>query len=230
MRNETNGITIAEASLSDEIEPLYQDLVRTTPDPSTISAVFDQDEQVYHVFFPRAGGKLTQRLSMNFRSGYEMVNFQLGDTLLPSCGAFLGGRLVFGTSDGVYESTRRTFEQDIGLSDFRRSQMSAETPVLWLGDFIGTKRTHSFVVQATGSGRFFVDFTDEEGRDMHSIEVVLDRLEGDKSWGDAPLKHDYTYPFNHTFRGVRMRFRTEDKDVDSDVTVISFAFLLHKEK
>ena len=51
MRSEQNGITIAEASLSDEVEPLYQELVKTTPDPRMISAVYDPDTQTYHVFF-----------------------------------------------------------------------------------------------------------------------------------------------------------------------------------
>jgi hypothetical protein len=108
--------------------------------------------------------------------------------------------------------------------------MNAETPVLWLGDFLGTKRCHTFICQATGRGRFYIDLTDENGSDIGSVEVNLDRIEGDKKWGDAPLVQDYSFPFNHIFRGLRLRFRTEDKDVDTDVTVISFAFLLHKEK
>jgi hypothetical protein len=230
MRSEANGITIAEASLSDEVEPLYQELVKTTPDPSMISAVYDQDTQTYHIFFPRPGGTHTKRLSMNFRAGYEMRNFQLGDTLLPRCGTFLGGRLMFGTADGVYEATDRVVNQDTGLADLRRSPMIAETPVLWLGDFVGTKRTHTLILQAAGRGRLFIDAMDESDRPMGSIEVNLDRLEGDKHWGDAPLSSDYTFPFNHLFRGLRLRFRTEETDTASDVTVISFAFLMHKER
>ena len=230
MRSEQNGITIAEASLSDEIEPLYQELVKTTPDPRQISAVYDPDTQTYHVFFPRPGGRESQRLSMNFRAGYENVNFQLGNTLLPRCGTFLGGRLMFGTADGVYESTDRTFDQDTGLADLRRSPMVAETPVLWLGDFISSKRTHTMLVQATGKGRFFIEAVDDQERLMASIEVNLDKLEGDTHWGDSPLRNDYSFPFNHVFRGVRLRFRTEDQDSESEVTIISFAFLMHKEK
>ena len=52
-----------------------KNLQGTTPDPRMISAVYDPDTQTYHVFFPRPGGTQTKRLSMNFRSGYEMVNF-----------------------------------------------------------------------------------------------------------------------------------------------------------
>ena len=230
MRSEQNGLTIAEASLSDDVEPLYQELVRTTPDIKSISAVYDQDTQTYHVFFPRPGGMRTVRLSMNFRAGYEMVNFQLGDTLLPRCGAFLGGRLMFGTADGVYEATQRVFTQQTGTADLRRSQMIAETPILWLGDFIGTKRAHTLIIQATGKGRFYIDAMDEVGAEMGTITVNLDRIEGDETWGDAPLLHDYTFPFNHVFRGVRLRFRTEERDAETDLTVISFAFLTHKEK
>jgi hypothetical protein len=108
--------------------------------------------------------------------------------------------------------------------------MIAETPVLWLGDFLNSKRTHSMILQATGKGRFYVDALDDEDRLMATIEVNLDRIEGDTHWGDAPLKSDYSFPFNHIFRGVRLRFRTDEKDVNADVTVISFAFLMHKEK
>lgn len=230
MRSEQNGVTIAEASLSEEIEPLYQDLVRTTPDQSAIKAVYDSDTQTYHVFFPRKGNQLTKRLSMNFRQGYEAVNFQLGDTLFPRCGDFLGGRLMMGTSDGVYETLDRSFSIETGTADLRRSQMVAETPVLWLGDFMATKRCHTFIIQASGKGRFFVDAFDENGTDMASLEVNLDRLEGDKLWGDQPLKADYTFPFNHVFRGVMLRFRTEETDQESNITIISFAFLTHKDK
>ena len=230
MRSEQNGITIAEASLSDEIEPLYQELVKTTPDQSSIKAVYDSDTQTYHIFFPRRGGVLTKKLSMNFRQGYEAVNFQLGDTLYPRCGDFLGGRLMVGTSDGVYETLDRSFEVDTGLSDLRRTQMKAETPVLWLGDFMATKRSHTFIIQASGKGRFFVDAFDEEGVDMASMEVNLDRIENDKKWGDAPLNSDYTFPFSHVFRGLMLRFRTEETDEVSDVTIISFAILTHKDR
>jgi len=230
MRSEQNGLTIAEASLSDEVENLYQELVRTTPDPKSISAVFDSDTLTYHVFFPRPGGQNTKRLSMNFRSGYQVVNFQLGDTLYPRCGAFLGGKLFFGTADGVYEATQRVFDQDTGASDLRRDQMIAETPVLWLGDFLNSKRSHTLILQATGKGRFFVDAVDENDVDMQTIEVNLDRLEKDPKWGDMPLREDYAFPFPHVFRGIRLRFRTEEVDSQSEITIISFSFLIHKEK
>jgi hypothetical protein len=70
---------------------------------------------------------------------------------------------------------------------------------------------------------------DEQDRLMTSIEVNLDRIKGDEHWGDAPLKADYTFPFMQVFRGVRLRFRTEEKDTDTDATIISFAFLMHKD-
>ena len=230
MRSEQNGLTIAEASLSDEVENLYQELVRTTPDPKSISAVFDSDTLTYHVFFPRPGGQNTKRLSMNFRSGYQVVNFQLGDTLYPRCGTFLGGKLLFGTADGVYEATQRVFDQDTGASDLRRDQMISETPVLWLGDFLNSKRSHTLILQATGRGRFFIDAIDENDVDMQTIEVNLDRIEKDPRWGDMPLREDYAFPFPHVFRGLRLRFRTEEVDSKSEITIISFSFLIHKEK
>lgn len=230
MRSEQNGLTISEASLSDEVQDLYQELVRTTPDPKMISAVYDSDEMTYHIFFPRPGGQNTKRLSMNFRSGYENRNFQLGDTLYPRCGAFLGGKLYFGTADGVYEATQRVFTQDTGTADLRRDQMVADTPVLWLGDFLNTKRSHTLIIQATGKGRFYIDAVDENDVDMQTIEVNLDRLDGDEKWGDAPLVHDYAFPFSHVFRGLRLRFRTEETDSRSELTLISFSFLIHKEK
>ena len=229
MRSEQNGITISEASLSDDMEKYYQDLLREVENKEDISAVYDSDTQTYHVFFKLRGGK-SERLSMNFRNGYEKVNFQTGSSLLPRCGSFLGGRLVFGTSDGLYESLTPTNHVDTGLVALRRSTFLAETPILWLGDFLSSKRTHTIIVQAFGKGRFFVDALDEEDRDMGSIEVNLERLDGDPRWGDMPLSHDFSFPFNHVFRGVRLRFRTEETDTQSEMTIISFAFLTHKEK
>ena len=230
MRSEQNGLTIAEASLSDEIEPLYQELLRTTPNIEMISAAYDQDTQTYHIFFPRANRKESTRLSMNFRGGYELINFQTGDALRPFCGAFLGGSFMVGATDGVYEATDRFVTQETGLSTLRRSQMIGETPILWMGDFVGNKRAHTLIIQAQGKGRFYVDALDDQERMMESIEVNLEHIEGDENLGDAPLSSDYTFPFNHVFRGVRLRFRTDDLDAQSDVRVISFAFLMHKEK
>ena len=229
MRSEQNGITISEASLSDDMERYYQDLLKQVENFKDISAVYDSDTQTYHVFFKLRGGK-SERLSMNFRNGYEKVNFQTGSSLLPRCGAFLSGRLMFGTSDGLYESLTATSNVDTGLSELRRSKFVAETPVLWLGDFLSSKRCHTVIIQAFGKGRFYVDALDEEDRDMGSIEVNLDRLDGDPRWGDMPLSHDFSFPFNHVFRGVRLRFRTEETDTQSEMTIISFAFLTHKEK
>ena len=73
-----------------------------------------------------------------------------------------------------YEATDRVITQDTGLADLRRSPMIAETPVLWLGDFLNSKRTHSLIIQATGKGRFYIDALDDEERMMASLEVNLD--------------------------------------------------------
>ena len=223
MRSEQNGVTIAEASLSEEIEPLYQELVKTTPDQSAIKAVYDSDTQTYHVFFPRKGNQLTKRLSMNFRQGYEAVNFQLGDTLFPRCGDFLGGRLMMGTSDGVYETLDRSFNIETGLLIYGvlkwwLKHQCYGWEILW------QQRLSHLYNSSFGKGRFLVDAFDENGTDMASLEVNLDRLEGDKLWGDQPLKADYTFPFNHVFRGVMLRFRTEETDQESNITIISLHF------
>ena len=107
--------------------------------------------------------------------------------------------------------------------------MIAETPVLWLGDFLNSKRTHSLIIQATGKGRFYIDALDDEERMMASLEVNLDRLDGDTHWGDAPPKSIYSHLII-SFAGSGFGSALREKDVDTDVTVISFAFLMHKRR
>ena len=64
---------------------------------------------------------------------------------------------------------------------------------------------------------------------MASIEVNLDKLEGDPHWGDSSLRNDYRFPSTTYFGGfasdLELRIKTSIV-----VTIISFAFLMHKEK
>ena len=139
------------------------------------------------MYFSRVlGGTQTKRLSMNFRSGYEMVNFQLGDTLLPRCGHVLGRRLMFGTVRWrlrKYEPNVVT--QDTGLSDLRRSPMIAETPVFGLA--ISSEQSALTRLYPSYGHRplFRRCFTMRRPR-WRLIEVILDRIEGDDSIGATP--------------------------------------------
>lgn len=230
MRSEVNGITIAEASLSNEISDYYRDLVQETPNLAAVSAFFDQDEQTYHVFFPRKDANRVTRLSMRFQSGYEAVNFQVADSVHFRCGDSLGGRVMYGALDGVYEESDRVAAAQAGVDEYRRGEMVAETPILWLSDFMSTKRAHTFILQASGRGRLLVDILDEIDREMQTIDVELDHLEDSPRWPRESISRSFAFPFSHTFRGLRLRFRTEERDVATDVRVTSFAFLIHKEK
>lgn len=229
MRSEANGLTLSESILSEDVEPLYRELIRSVEDPQSISAIYDPDAQSYHIFFPQPGGVICKRLTMNFRSGYELVNFSTGDTLNMRCGAFLAGRLVTGTSDGVYETLDRFFKQDIPLSRSLRSAMHARTPILWLGDFVNETTTDSLILQASGEGVIFIDAYDEADALMETIRVDLSSVPGDAFLGSTRLKDEMIFPFQHQFRGVQLAFRTEDGDPFTDVVITSFAILENRD-
>lgn len=230
MRSAQNGITIEEASLSDDLEDLYRELVLSVQNPEAITATYDPDDQTYHVWFPQADGVTSRRLSMRFRANYEVVNFHLGTELNTRAGAFLGGRMMFGAADGVYEAVGRFTTVSVPQEQIRRAPFIAETPILWLGDLMSTKRGHTLIVQASGEGRVFLDVMDELGHPMTTVSIDLKHRDGDRRFPLESIAEDFTFPLNHVFRGVRLRFRTEEGDTRTDVRLTSFALLTHKEK
>ena len=92
--------------------------------------VFDQDTAQYHLFFPQAGGFLGTRLTlaMNPEGGQPQPKFSTG-TFLNSSGAFLNGKLLFGTTGGVFEVLKVEELKDNSITP----ELTVTTPFLWHG-------------------------------------------------------------------------------------------------
>jgi hypothetical protein len=207
-RSEDNGILVYSYSLSDKIDLLYRELFKSVPNKERISAVFDQDTAQYHVFFPQAGGQITKRLTlaMNPEGGEgAQPKFSTGDFLNSRCGAFLGGRLVYGTSGGVYEVLK--IEDD--EPDSFTPEMNIVTPLLWHGSLTDTKETYSLLIQATGKGVIEVDAIDIDKKIIGSLTIEVNDTSDDNYFEDVPLSKQYERKWSHRYKAAQYRIRSK---------------------
>lgn len=205
-RSEDNGILVFSYSLSDKIDLLYRELFDSVEDPQSISAVFDQDKAEYHIFFPQPGGILCKRLTlaMNPEGNQMQPKFSQGDFLNARCGAFLGGKLVFGTTGGVYDVLNVETEDE----DAFTPNMEIVTPLLWHGSLSDTKETHSIIIQAAGNGIMEVDAQDLDGRQLGSLTIEVSDNPDDNYFQDVPLSKQYERKWSHRYKAAQYRFRT----------------------
>lgn len=203
-RSVDNGIMVYSYSLSDKVDILYRQLVASVADTEEISAVFDQDEGRYHIFFPQANSLLCTRLSLslNAEGGEPQPKFSTGTFLNARCGAFLAGRLVYGTPGGIYNVNK--VEDAIGIAP----DMEAVTPFLWHGSLTDTKETMSITLQASGKGTIIMDAKDDQGRTIGSLRFEVDEAD-DNRFPGVPLSRQYERKWEHRYRGATYRFRTE---------------------
>lgn len=206
-RSEDNGILVYSYSLSDKIDLLYRELFASVDDPETISAVFDQDTAQLHVFFPQPGEFLCKRLTlaMNPEGGQPVPKFSTGAFLNARSGAFLGGKLVFGTTGGIYEVLDiETEDKDAFTPD-----MTITTPLLWHGSLEDTKETQSLLIQAAGKGKLEIDAQDEVGRTLGSMFIEVDDTSDDNYFADVPLSRQYERKWQHRYRAAQYRIRSK---------------------
>jgi len=205
-RSEENGILVYSYSLSDKIDLLYRELFNSVPKKEQISAVFDQDEAIYHVFFPQSGGKLCRRLSlaMNPEGGEAQPKFSTGDFLNSRSGAFLNGKLLFGTTGGVYEVLKVEKENDNSFTP----NMDIKTPLLWHGSLEQTKETSSLLIQAAGKGVITIDAQDENGKVIGELVMEVDDTSDDNYFADVPLSRQYERKWQHRYRAAQYRIKT----------------------
>lgn len=227
-RSEQNGLTIIELPLSDKVETIYKQLVRTVADPKHISACFDADEGQYHVFFPQKNSIYSTRLTMSIRPGADYLAWSSGDFLQATCGAFLAGSLVVGTRGGVYNvlgRSARVVTNDSATED-TWPEGKCVSPILWHGSITDTKETKSLILHASGSGSILVDAFNESGEQMDSFEV--DFVEDDETltFPFLPLEQQYERPFFQRYRGLQLRFTFL---TESRIRLIGFAVVLKKD-
>ena len=196
-----NGLQIASVNLSDQIDQIYRSLFSQVDDPQEITAVWDQDEGQYHVFFPIANSGKFNRLTMTLNGGRDGIraSFSTGDFINARCGTTLGGSMVFGTGRGVYDINK------IESNEGAMPNVIVETPVLWMGSLDGIKQATSIIVQAYGDGELTVTATDDQNRDKWQTTVMLTD-EDDDGRRTVPLQRQYERPMSIRFRGLRFKF------------------------
>ena len=211
-RSEGNGLIVFSHTLSEKVDMLYRRLIRSVDNPELISAVFDQDEGRYHIFFPQPGGVITKRLSLslNPEGGEPQPTWSTGDFLNARCGDFFAGELAFGGADGVYavgniEDTNTSHPNAI------HPEVTFETPWLFHGSLDDDKSTKALTIQAYGSGTIFVEAINSDGVVFFSDRIEIDPDEDDGSYIGVPLFTRYRRKFEHRYRSMRLRFRVVSK-------------------
>ena len=196
-----NGLQISSVNLSDQIDQIYRSLFSQVSDPQEITAVWDQDEGQYHVFFPVASTGKFNRLTMTLNGGRDGIraSFSTGDFINARCGTTLGGSMVFGTGRGVYDINK------IESNEGAMPDVVVETPVLWMGSLDGIKQSASVIIQAYGDGELTITATDDQNRDKWQTTVMLTG-EDDDGRRTVPLQRQYERPMSIRFRGLRFKF------------------------
>lgn len=196
-----NGLQVGVVKLSERIDLEYRRLFQQVSDPDNISAVYDRDEQQYHVYFPVGSSENTTRLTMTFVSGENGLEtrWSTSDFLNATCGAFLFGNFAVGTPLGIYDVGK------IEDEDTSTPTLTAKTPILWTGPFDSRKQSKSLLVQAFGDGELKIDAKDEQGRDLGAIVVQLKDAD-DNGRRSVPLSAQYLRPFEHRYRGLQLTF------------------------
>lgn len=224
-RSRQNGISIIPVQMSRKIEELYRNLVATTPDARYISAVYDQDEGNYHIFFPRVDGSV-HRLTCHVRGGYENLRWSQGLGFNARCADALSGRVIFGTKGGLFvRKNRFVIEPNQSTVGMVRPQMRIEFPVLWHGNPTEVKQSRAMSIMATGKTQIRITSYDHELRMISSQEVSVEANEEIVVPGSAtPLSDDYKVPFAHQYKGVILIIESIEDDIgDFRMTAINFS-------
>lgn len=208
-RSKQNGVLVFSTALSDRVKRLYRNLIETVSDKQLISAVWDQDEGHYHIFFPDKSSGFTRRLSLALNPNEENVSpkWSLTSFLNENCGSTLGGLTVFGTIDGLYKLDRDTDRTSDEYADF-----VFKTPRLWHGSISDNKRTRAVTIQAAGEGTIRMRVYDDEDNEIHSSVFQTQYVEDDSIIPDVPLSMQYERPIEVQYRGAQYEFEiTEGK-------------------
>ena len=213
-RSEENGILVYSYSLSDTIDLLYRRLYDSVPDDKKedISAVFDQDEAQYHIFFPKGKESTRLTLSMNPEGGRPQPKFSTGDTMKARCGAFLNGKLVYGTGGGLYDVLKVDSEEE-GLVI---PEIEIVTPALYHGDVINLKYSKAVIIQASGKAKLRLSALKENldtGKldSSHSDTFFVEggKLGGGNNQYFSPLSRRFERKMPLNYKSIRLRLTSE---------------------
>jgi len=223
IRSSQNGISIETRTLSYEIEDLYKEFLRACIGPRFVNCTYDQDLGRLHIFFPMADG-LHKTLVGEFRRGYESLTWSTSDTGASRCGAFLAGSMTFGTAFTTYNRLDELLElnpQDDLTDDFIRPKFLVETPILWHGLIDEIKESRALVIQASGSGTLLITAFDEEGGEVLSETIAIERRDDNPDgFPSDALDVQFRIPFQLRYRGLQLKFESVDM---GDIEILGFA-------
>jgi len=205
-RSSINGTTVFTQPLTAVVEETYRRLVAQVRDPSAISACFDRDNGRYTIFFP-VNDNLTYRLAIDISPRLQEQAETIGFWSLSSfagltCGDSLGGFTAFGSVAGLY-----SLGAEYATSGLRGEGV-ARTPVLWHGDVLALKQSHSMILYASGAGRVVVTAENETGRELSAVVFELAAPGRADSLG-VPLPQQFERPWQHSYSGLRLRVKIE---------------------
>lgn len=204
-RSTDAGGNVASFRLSGGISRLYRRLIRSVPDVRRISAVWDQDNNQYHIFFPRTKD-VSSRLTMTLDSPDVTASspkWSLSEGGLNQiCGDFHEGSLVFGSNDGLYQ---------VGLveEDGRELNpiLTVETPNLYLGSFTDAKDITGVIVSASGKSLLNIEMIDAKtGRVRWQKEIEVEADAAPEGPLGYPLAEARVIPINERTTSCRIRF------------------------
>jgi hypothetical protein len=142
-----------------------------------------------------------------------------GTFLNARCGAALGGRIVFGSSGGIYDIKKIEEEAEV------HPDMVVKTPVLWHGSFTDTKSVHAVLIQATGNGTALLEVTDDMEQVIHSDTFEISDSGDDNNYPDVPLSRQYERKFAGRYRGAQYKLTVSGKGI---CRIIGFGVILRK--
>ncbi|GAA4652546.1 hypothetical protein GCM10023116_48300 [Kistimonas scapharcae] len=218
-RSIENGILLYSVTMSEKIDTLYRELFRSVSNPQEISAVWNPDENQYHIFFPQPGGTDAKRLTLTVNNMVEITEpaatkWSTGSFLNARCGDFLGGSLTYGTSGGVYTINNIEDAGEVA------PQMTITTPILWHGSVNTMKDTYSLILQAAGSGDITLIAYDELNNALGSTIITVSETPDDNNFPDVPLSTQYEWLFQYRYKGVKLRLTTTGNGL---LRIIGFA-------
>jgi hypothetical protein len=128
---------------------------------------------------------------------------------------------LLATSSTVDAELRWDIEDELELAP----EMVVVTPILWQGQMTEQKQSVSFILQATGKGTITVEAFDEEGRALSDMTFDIEPEVTDGTFSDVPLVAQYDRKFEHIYRGVQFRFKTNGVGL---LKIIGFAVQVRK--
>jgi hypothetical protein len=198
-RSAMNGSVLYTLPLSQNVSDLYQSLLTKMPWQQRINAMYDRRTGTYNIFFP-VSNEESHRLSLSITpAGNEgdptVGSWSYSTFASPTCADYFSGNVLLGTNFGLY---RMIPEQYGGM----RGDGNVTLPLLWHGDMVNPKYSHSLVLIASGSGQIEVTAHDESGREL--TNVVYDIPEDGITQDSRPLPRQFNRPFQHRYIGLRL--------------------------